>query len=104
MTGKHKANTGGGGGEKNEGLQHLTQSEERKEMGGPTNEHVPDAEQEVHREEGDSVEREGLQGARAGRQVEDPNHHAAQAEVDWPAVHDDPIMALLMTERTITQH
>lgn len=65
-------------------------------MGGePTNEHIPGTEQEVYREEGDSVEREGLQGARAGGQVEDPNHHTAQAEVDWPTVHNDPIMALL---------
>lgn len=65
-------------------------------MGGePTNEHVPDTEQEVYGEEGDSVEREGLQGARAGGQVEDPNHHTAQAEVNRPTVHNDPIMALL---------
>lgn len=61
----------------------------------PTNEHIPDAEQEIYREESDSVEWERLQVARAGGQVKDPNHHAAQAEVDWPTVHNDPIMALL---------
>lgn len=66
-----------------------------REWAEPTNEHIPDTEQEVYREEGDSVEREGLQVARAGGQVEDPNHHTAQAEVDWPTVHNDPIMALL---------
>lgn len=59
-----------------------------------TNEHIPETEQEVCREEGDSIEGEGMQAARACRQVKDPNHHTAQAEVDWPTVHNDPIMAL----------
>lgn len=61
----------------------------------PTNEHIPDTEQEIYREESDSVERERLQVARAGGQVKNPNHHTAQAEIDWPTVHNDPIMALL---------
>lgn len=42
-----------------------------------TDEQIPDTEQEVCREEGDSVEGEGLQAASAARQVEDPDHHAA---------------------------
>lgn len=63
-----------------------------------TDEHIPDTEQEVCREEGDSVEGEGLQAASAARQVEDPDHHAAQAEVDRPTVHNNPVMALLGRE------
>lgn len=63
-----------------------------------TDEHIPDTEQEVCREEGDSVEGEGLQAASAARQVEDPDHHAAQAEVDRPTVHNNPVMALLRRE------
>lgn len=47
------------------------------------------------REEGDTIEGEGLQAARAPRQVKDPDHHTAQAEVDRPTVHNDPVMALL---------
>lgn len=71
-------------------------SESRKEVCvKPTNEHIPDTEQEIYREESDSVERKRLQVARASGQVKDPNHHTAQAEVDRPAVHNDPIMALL---------
>lgn len=60
-----------------------------------TNEHIPDTEQEVCREKGDSIEGEGLQAARVPRQVEDPDHHTAQAEVDRPTVHNNPVMALL---------
>lgn len=59
-----------------------------------TDEHVSDAEQEVCREEGDSVEGERLQTSRATGEVEDPDHHTAQAEVDGSTVHDDPVMAL----------
>lgn len=71
----------------------------------PTNEHIPDTKQEIHREESDSIERESLQVARTGRQVKDPNHHTAQAEVDWPTVHNDPIMALLnQIKRQIIPH
>lgn len=50
------------------------------------------------REEGDAVEGEGLQAAGAPGEVKDPDHHAAQAEVDRSAVHDDPVVALLKTE------
>lgn len=46
------------------------------------------------REEGDAIESEGLQASRASRQVKDPDHHAAQAEVHWTTVHDDPVMTL----------
>lgn len=59
-----------------------------------TDEHIPDTEQEVCREEGDPVEGEGLQAVGAARQVEDPDHHAAQAEVHRPTVHNNPVMAL----------
>lgn len=59
-----------------------------------TDEHIPDTEQKVGREEGDTVEGERLQAARASRQVKDPDHHTAQAEVDRPTVHNDPVMAL----------
>lgn len=46
-------------------------------------------------EEGDAVEGEGLQVARAPSQVEHPDMSTAQAEVDGPTVHDDPVMALM---------
>lgn len=51
------------------------------------------------REEGDPIKGEGLQAARAPRQVKDPDHHAAQAEVDRPTVHDDPVMTLFNTDK-----
>lgn len=51
------------------------------------------------REEGDTIEGEGLQAARAPRQVKDPDHHTAQAEVDRPTVHDDPVMALFKSRQ-----
>lgn len=60
-----------------------------------TNKHVSDTEQEVSGEEGDTIEREGLQASRAPRQVKYPDHHTAQAEVDGSTVHNDPVMALL---------
>lgn len=48
------------------------------------------------REEGDAVEGEGLHAAGAPRQVKDPDHHTAQAEVHRSTVHDDPVMALFI--------
>ena len=45
-------------------------------------------------EEGDAVEGEGQEGARAPHQVQQPDERAAQAEVYGAAVHDDPVMAL----------
>lgn len=49
----------------------------------------------MSREEGDTVEGEGLQAAGAPREVKDPDHHTAQTEVDRPTVHNNPVMALL---------
>lgn len=60
----------------------------------PTNKHISDTKQEVCREEGDSIEGERLQAARASREVKDPDHHTAQAEVHRPTVHNDPVVAL----------
>ena len=59
-----------------------------------TDEHVSGTEQELPWEEGDPVQREGLQAAGAAGQVKDPDEDAAQAEVHRPAVHDDPVVAL----------
>lgn len=51
------------------------------------------------REEGDAVEGEGLHAAGAPRQVKDPDHHTAQAEVHRSTVHDDPVMALFINRQ-----
>lgn len=63
-------------------------------VSGLTDEQIPDTQQEVCREEGDSVKGEGLQAAGSAGQVQDPDHGAAQAEVDRPTVDDDPVVAL----------
>lgn len=74
MTGKHKANTVGQRGKSNYssnikyrhywGVNNLSVKSPVDKL---TNEHIPDTEQEVCREEGDSIEGEGLQAARAPR-------------------------------------
>lgn len=98
ITGKHKANTAGP-----EKTNQVSLHESNTDIidvlevtvSRLTDEHIPDTEQEVSREEGDSVEGEGLQAAGTARKVEDPDHHAAQTKVDRPTVHDNPVMALL---------
>lgn len=98
ITGKHKANTVGQNENKSSYFSWIEYRHYRcveSLVNRLTNEHIPDTEQEVCREEGYSIEGEGLQAARASRQVENPDHHTAQAEVDRPTVHNNPVMALL---------
>jgi len=66
-----------------------------------TNQHVPHTQEKVCGEEGDAIEGEGLQASRAPRQVKDPDHRTAQAEVDRPTVHDDPVMALVENTESV---
>lgn len=59
-----------------------------------TQQHISETKQEVRGKERDAVEGERLQAVRTARQIKDPDHHTAQAEVNRPTVHDDPIVTL----------